>query len=76
MQVYMLSYHESVDVVKFELSASREKQSFINLIRKKAHMVMPVDQVRFRALTARSGYRMSLKVMPSSLTYISCPSYS
>jgi hypothetical protein len=46
MQVFMLSYVESVELAKFQLSASREKEAFLSLIRKKAHMVMPVDDVR------------------------------
>jgi hypothetical protein len=41
----MLSYVESVELAKFQLSASREKQAFLNLVRKKAHMALPVDEV-------------------------------
>jgi hypothetical protein len=46
MQVYMLSYRESVEVVKFQQAASREKQGFLSLVQKKGHMVLPVDEVR------------------------------
>jgi hypothetical protein len=42
----MLSYEDSVELAKFQLSASREKAAFMGLIRKKAHMVLPVDEVR------------------------------
>jgi RNase P subunit RPR2 len=42
----MLSYHESVEVAKFQQSASREKASFVSLIQKKAHLVLPIDEVR------------------------------
>ena len=42
----MLSYHESVDAAKFKMSASKEKDSFFNLINRKARLVLPVDEVR------------------------------
>ena len=45
LQVYMLSYAESVEVAKFQQAASREKQSFVSLIQKKAHLVLPMDEV-------------------------------
>lgn len=45
LQVYMLGYSDSVDTAKFQMSASKEKESFISLIQKKGHMVMPVDKV-------------------------------
>lgn len=45
VQVYMIAYHESVEVARFQMAASREKKAFMNLIRKKAHMVLPVDEV-------------------------------
>jgi hypothetical protein len=50
VQVYMLSYRESMEVVKFQQSATREKQSFINLIEKKAHLVLPMDEVGITGL--------------------------
>lgn len=46
VQVYMIAYHESVDVARFQMAASREKQAFMSIIRKKQHMVLPVDAVR------------------------------
>jgi hypothetical protein len=45
LQVYILSYRESVEVAKFQQAASREKQSFLSLVQKKGHMVLPVDEV-------------------------------
>ena len=45
VQVYMITYHESVEVARFQMASSREKKAFMNLIRKKAHMVLPVDEV-------------------------------
>ena len=45
-QAYMMSYHDSVEVAKFQQSASREKQAFLSLIQKKGHMVLPTDEVR------------------------------
>lgn len=45
MQAYMLGYEDSVELAKFELSTNREKAAFMGLIRKKAHMVLPVDEV-------------------------------
>jgi hypothetical protein len=49
VQAYMLGYEDSVDLAKFQLSSSREKAAFMGLIRKKAHMVLPVDEVRSHA---------------------------
>lgn len=46
LQAYMLGYEDSVELAKFQLSTSREKSAFMGLIRKKAHMVLPVDEVR------------------------------
>ena len=48
----MLSYHDSVEVAKFQQSASRERQAFLALIQKKGHMVLPVDEVRGPCLSA------------------------
>eukprot|EP00892_Ulva_mutabilis_P008481 jgi/Ulvmu1/6004/UM026_0130.1 len=44
LKVYMITYHESVEVARFQMAASREKHAFMSLIRKKAHMVVPVDE--------------------------------
>jgi hypothetical protein len=48
-QVYLLSYGESVEVAVFQQSAAREKAAFVSLIQKKAHLVLPIDEVRASA---------------------------
>lgn len=44
-QVYLLSYQESLEQAHFQQFAAREKQAFMDLIEKKAHLVLPTDAV-------------------------------
>lgn len=46
LKVYFLFYDESTEVQKFEASIRRENGAFESLIRQKATMIIPVDQVR------------------------------
>lgn len=57
--MYLLSYGESVEVARFQQSAAREKSSFVNLIQKKAHLVLPVDEVRYYASFELPAWKMS-----------------
>ena len=47
LKVYFLFYEESTEARKFEASIRRENNSFEALIRQKASMMIPVDQVLF-----------------------------
>lgn len=55
VQVYMMSYHESLEVAQFQQAAAREKQSFIDLIHKKRHLVLPTNAVRLLFLCRAEG---------------------
>ncbi len=45
LKVYFLFYEDSTEGRKFEASIRRENSAFENLIRQKASMMIPVDQV-------------------------------
>jgi len=50
LKVYFLLYEESTEGRRFEASIKRENTAFENLIRQKATMTIPVDQVFFLTL--------------------------